>query len=349
MKHGVMGLVRALFAPAISARLSASQSSRKGRRMLRVVVGLATFAVLISLGIGVYGRFIYTQPPFADTPAVVDDTQPLPPADEFEELAKNDPVAMLKECVIRYQREVKNGLRATLVKAERIQGQPPSGKEPQEEVIRLCIRGDVRDSVTHKSTVEVLMKWESGAKSILEAKITGALYSEKPGPDFTDGKVITWRPEALAFKTYAVMVNGTLAEGQARYCLRDGGLYGGMLRTFDAWKHRKEAGTLQIEYLEKRVVPQVGNRLCYIVKRICPTPEVDAFELGGTAKTDPDSIAKEGFATVTVMIDAERWLQVGTELRRANGELLASYYFRDVELNPTFPPDTFTQTGLKKK
>ena len=28
--------------------------------------------------------------------------------------------------------------------------------------------------------------------------------------------------------------------------------------------------------------------------------------------------------------------------------LIGAYYFRDVQLNPTIPPDTFTAAGLKK-
>jgi hypothetical protein len=27
---------------------------------------------------------------------------------------------------------------------------------------------------------------------------------------------------------------------------------------------------------------------------------------------------------------------------------IATYYFRDLRLNPDFPPDTFTREGLKK-
>ena len=46
------------------------------------------------------------------------------------------------------------------------------------------------------------------------------------------------------------------------------------------------------------------------------------------------------------MIDTERWLQVGTELRRGD-VLIGSYYYRDLELNPAFPPGTFTMPGLK--
>jgi hypothetical protein len=36
-------------------------------------------------------------------------------------------------------------------------------------------------------------------------------------------------------------------------------------------------------------------------------------------------------------------------LYRADGHLLASYYFRNVNLEPTFAPDEFTPEGLKRR
>jgi len=52
---------------------------------------------------------------------------------------------------------------------------------------------------------------------------------------------------------------------------------------------------------------------------------------------------------VRIYLDAERWLQLGSELYRADGHLLASYYFRDVNLQPAFAPDEFTAEGLKRR
>ena len=56
---------------------------------------------------------------------------------------------------------------------------------------------------------------------------------------------------------------------------------------------------------------------------------------------NPSEKPQDAFSSVKVMIDAETWLQLGSELRRADGELVGMYYFRDVELNPTFGPDQF--------
>ena len=74
-----------------------------------------------------------------------------------------------------------------------------------------------------------------------------------------------------------------------------------------------------------------------------------------TKPTERASAARksaEGFTEVTIFIDIERWLQVGTELYRTEPDgtrvLVGAYYVRDVQLNPNFPPDAFTAETLKK-
>jgi hypothetical protein len=351
MVRGIVGAVRALFAPRGGVKLSELPPTG-GSRMARGIVRLAAVLALIGLGLSVYARFFY-EPPLVEPPRRDDDGKPLPKTDEFEELAKTDPVAMYDACLKRFEREVRGGFRATLVKRERVNGEPKPPAEPQEEVIRQAVRGDVPDAETGQACIEVVMKWQSGEREALGSKIQGTLYSEKPGEAGTGGKVIVWRPSAPFASTMPSPIKGPLAESQSRYCIRDAGLYGGMHRTYEAWKQRKEAGTLTTKYLGKEVVEKAGGRLCYVIERTCKSPEVDAFERGGVADTSPSNVAKVGFTSVRVMIDAERWLQVGTELHRAGPDgksiLIASYYFRDVELNPTFGPDTFSEAGLKKK
>jgi hypothetical protein len=194
------------------------------------------------------------------------------------------------------------------------------------------------------------MKWRSGAKSVLGAEIRATLYSEKPESEKGLGnKVVTWRPDARLLKqSVPIAANSDPAKDQSRYCMRDAGLYRTMLRTREAWKSRQAAGQLKIEYLGKQKVEQLSGRECHVIRRICPHLEIDAFEIGGTPSTNP----KEGFTEVTIYIDAERWLQIGTELYRTESDdtrvLIGAYYFRDVTLNATFAPDTFTVDGLKK-
>jgi hypothetical protein len=177
-------------------------------------------------------------------------------------------------------------------------------------------------------------------------EIRGTLYSEKPAPEGTAKRVVSYRPDALVTTT-SLNPADPMAQAQSRYSIRDAGIYRGMLRTYDAWKQRQAAGTLKTEYVEKRAVPEVGGRVCHVIDRTAAAPEADPFELGGAPVTDPALIARDGFTRVRVMIDAETWMQIGSELYRPDGTLLASYYFRNVDTNPTFAPDTFTVAGLK--
>jgi hypothetical protein len=316
--------------------------------MRRRIVGLLSLVALAGLGVGVYARFFYAPPMAERQQHHQDDNKPLPKMDEFEELVKTDPLAMYDKCLTRYKREVKGGMRATLVKRERVKGEPKPPQDPQEEVISIAVRGDVPDE-SGAVCPEVVMKWRSGARSApLLGEIRGTFYSEKPPPEGTGKKVLV----NLPVSTFKTAPNTQLAQAQSRYCICDAGLYGAMLRTYSAWKQRKEAGTLRVEYQGKRVVEQTGGRLCHVVLRTCAGLEVDPFELNGKPDLSPGNVEKSGFTSVKVMIDAERWIQVGSELERTGPDgksvLIASYYFRDVELNPTFEPDTFSEAGLKK-
>jgi hypothetical protein len=310
--------------------------------MRRIVVGSLAALVLAGLVVGVYGRFFREPPPLAAAPEFKDTGDRLPTRQEFEELVRTDPVKMLDACLTRYHREVKNGITATLVKRERVYGDPRPPKDPPEEVIRLAVRGDVPDA-DGKGRVRVRMVWESGARKSLLGTVSGTLFLEEEG----EGK------DKINVSTGIAMiptpVNGPMARGASRYCMRDAGLRGAMLRSHTVWKKRQDDGALHWRFVEKRAVPEVGGQVCYVVERTCPSPEVDPFEIGGEPNIrDRDNPADVGSVRVTLFIDAEKWLQVGSELHRQDGHLLASYYFRDINLNPTFADDTFTTEGLKK-
>ena len=297
-----------------------------------------------------YDTFVRTAPPpqkveHPDTGATLSTQQ------QFDKLAETDPVKMLDQCLTRYQREAKGGLRCTLQMQERVKGEPKPPAQPTVEVIDLYVHGDVPGPESKQTAIEVLMKWKSGAKKVLGAEIRATLFSEKSDAEH-QGKILPWRPDASFVKLGPVMpYNGKEAQGQSRYCIRDAGLYRTMLRTHEAWKARQAAGELKFEYLGKQTPEHIG-RECHVVKRVCTRVELDAFEIGGTASTDPKVVAAEGHTEVTVFIDVERWLQVGTELYRTEPDgtrvLVGAYYFRDVQLNADLPPDTFTVAGLKK-
>lgn len=321
-------------------------------RRLLIASGVAALAVGAGgLGYVGYERVMRGTPP-PPPPPFVDKGETLSSQQQFDKLAASDPVKMLSECLTRYQREVK-GVRCVIRKQERVSGSPKPPALPPVEEIAAAVRGDVPDA-DGKTAIEVVLKWTSGAKSPLGigAKIEGTLFSERPAPEGLGGKVKTYRPGAWGGDISGAMdPNTDLAKSQSRYCVRDAGLYRSMLRTHAAWKARQEAGELKFEYLGKRT-PEFIGRECHVIKRICPRVEIDAFEIGGTASTDPKVVANEGFTEVTIFVDVERWLQVGTELYRTEPDgtrvLLGAYAFRDVQLNPDFPPDTFTPAGMKK-
>jgi hypothetical protein len=341
-----------LFVLVNKARFWRPKGAGKGP-MLRRVILVGAVIVLIASGVIAYSIYGRSAPEIIDAPAISDNHAALPQADEFEQLAKNDPVAMLEKCLLRYQREVKDGFQSTLEKEERVMGE----LHPREEIL-LSVRGDVPDLQTNKTNIEVLMKWLKGAREAgklgIKSEVKGVLYAE----EMNKKSMMTWRPKAW-LSEYSVSIDGDDAKAASRYCIRDAGLYRVMLRTHQVWNRRKAEGSLDTEYIGMKPVEKAGGLQCYIVKRVCRTTEVDAFMVktdreseglnDDAANISLDKLGKEGFSEVTIMIDAKRWLQVGTELRRANGELIGAYYFRDVELNPKFSNDTFLKDGLLKK
>jgi hypothetical protein len=51
---------------------------------------------------------------------------------------------------------------------------------------------------------------------------------------------------------------------------------------------------------------------------------------------------------VTAFIDKETRFQVGTLLRGPGEVLLGQYAYRDIQLNPSFPPDQFEPAALTR-
>ena len=251
--------------------------------------------------------------------------------DEFARLAETDPVGMLAAAIRRYRADVR-GYTAELHKHERVGGQLHAP-----EVIRLAVR---------ESPYSVRMVWESGARTVrvfgIPSTVEGVLFvAGRNG-----GKIKVWRPDA--FIEYADSpADDRIARTTSRYSITEAGLGHAMERTYRAWADADRAGHLDWEYLGTRPVAEVGGRVCHLVRRTCPAPELDPFLMGGpseAAASRPD----EAFSTVTIMVDAGTWLQVGSELRRADGELVGSYFFRDVAINPAFAADTFTTAALRR-
>lgn len=321
-------------------------------RNAALVLGILT--CLAGIGYGAFVRLTRGTPP-PDAPVYTPEPK-LSSQDEFDKLAEKDPVAMLSMCLTKYHQNKVSCVHFTLEKQERVEGKPKHPAPPPIELIDVWVHGDVPDPETKKTAIEVVMKWKQGAKKPLGfgAEIKASLFSEKSKADGgLDGKVIAYRPGAFGGDIGAAMdPNVSLAKTMSRYCIRDAGAYRTLLRTHTAWKARHDAGEFKFEYLGKKPIEKLGGRECHVIKRICPRLEIDSFELGGTASNDPKVVAVEGFTEVTLYIDAERWLQLGSELYRTEPDgtrvLVGAYYFRDVDLKAAPAPDTFTAAGLKK-
>lgn len=248
-------------------------------------------------------------PPTARFHDVADAGNPLPSKSEMESLAKEDPIAFLKECIRRYDREVKV-FTATLRKQECIEG-----KLQNTERIDVAFRED---------PFSVLMKWKEGSR-----RAGAVLYVKGENRD-----QLLVRPAGLLSVAGIVSrsPNGEDARQGGRYPLTEFGIKIGMQRTLASWERADKANALHVEYLGVKQIKEVGDRPCWVLKR--------------TRYAAPEG--KEGIMGLTVYIDTDSWLQVGSLIEGEGGKLIGEYFFRDIKINPDLPSDTFTRGALKR-
>lgn len=262
-------------------------------------------------------------------------TGSLPTSEEFERLAREDPVGMLEAGLHRYEHDGIKGFTATLEKQERVKG-----TLNEREVISITVAGEVPERYGDLPKLRVRMIWESGHRKVLGVKNLASLYIA--GENANQMLTLT----SLGFAK-SLDPKDSMPRGASRYSITDGGIYRGMLRTYDAWKKRQETGTLNGSFLGIQNPSQLGGRSCYVVQRNCPVPEVDPFALDEPAdpKADPK---RDGAVEVTAYIDVETWLHIGTVLKRSDGSLLGEYWFRDVKLSKQpFEPNPFTMDAIR--
>ena len=244
----------------------------------------------------------------------------VPSATEFEALVKSDPIAALDASLARYKRDVR-GYRCILQKQECL-----GRKLGKVEVIRHAVR---------EEPFAVYMFWEEGAGS---AAATLYVRGENGG---------RMKVKTTYFLETNTDPNGLIARGSSRYSIEDAGIFHGTLRTLRAWKAARDRGEWQVEYLGRQKLPELG-RECYALKRTCNPPDVDNFRMADLERRDPAQHPLEAFTTITIYLDCETWLQTGSVLTKADGSLMAAYYFRDVKINPAFEADQFTPAVLRR-
>lgn len=228
---------------------------------------------------------------------------------EIDELVKKDPVKLLERGLERYKSEVQ-GYRCTFAKQERV------NKTLRDyEVLRVAFR---------EKPFSVLMEWKEGldmafATLYVEGENNGCLLALSRLPPFgIRGPVLT-RP-----------LNAADVTATSRFGIDKFGMYMGATDTLRAIHAAQKSGTLHLTYEGIEKVSKAGDRLCYKLVR---TPYVPPEE-------------KEGLNELTIFIDRATLLQVGSILRDSKGELIAEYFFRDIELNPVFDDAQFTRKKL---
>ncbi len=224
-----------------------------------------------------------------------------------EAMPVDDPVDFLKECLRRFDERNIAGYEMVMLKQERLGGQ----LQPSEEI-------EVRYRTKPHS---VVLKWIKG-----ERKATSAMFVEGE-----NNNMLLIHPAGIAGRLIKVVERdpeGEDAKQSGRYSMREFGLRATMQRTLGGFERAKALGTSKMSYLGVLKVKELNDRLCYAFKRIDAQPQED------------------GFSDVTIYIDKETWIQVGTLLKADDGKVIAEYLFRDIKFNPTFKPEQFTRAIL---
>lgn len=224
-------------------------------------------------------------------------------------LPNPDPIAFLRMCIERYDREVQ-GYRCVLEKRERI-----GGRLYRKEVIEVALR---------EHPFSVYLHWVEGAR-----KADRALYLAGE-----NGGQMLIRPHGplariIAGDVVKRDVNGPDAREAGRYTMAEFGMKKATERVLEAWEKARAAGTLHVDYRGIEKLVEAGGVASYTLHRT-GAPESD------------------GVTDSTFYFDVDHWLQVGSVLKGEGDTLIGDYFFRDIQLNPVFPADQFTVAALKR-
>jgi Protein of unknown function (DUF1571) len=246
-------------------------------------------------------------------PSAAPPTAPSSPASRsFAELCRDDPVEAVARSMRKYKAEVE-GYSCTLLKRERING---TLHDPE------TIACDFQEA-----PFAVLMRWVGG-KDRAEAMLYAADQNDNqlliiPASEFGKSALkLLGRPYAKRALT------SPDAKGAARLPANEFGIYCGTARVYTAWKAAQDRGALRTKYDGVRPIPELNGRPCHVLRRTCLVPEED------------------GMTELTIFFDAETLFQAGAVLM-AGDELIATYYFRDVRLNPKFDATHFSAERFK--
>jgi hypothetical protein len=222
------------------------------------------------------------------------------------DLARKDPVRFLEKSLERYVQDVR-GYRLMFNKQERVQGKL---RDPERILCHF-----------KEKPFSVHMDWKEGAglasKSLYvdgerKGKLAARLqFAGIPGPKVERA------------------VDDPSAKATSRFPITEFGMYHGAKRTLDSIHEARSRGRLHLRFDGVESVEKVGGRPCYKFTRDPYDPPED-----------------DGLVMMYFYIDQETLFQVGSVLYDGKNQLIAEYYFRDIELNPTFDANQFTEKAL---
>lgn len=231
------------------------------------------------------------------------------PLGEQDSAPAQDPLRFLEKCLERYGQTGIKGYTATFHKQERISGE----LKPSEEI----------EIFYREKPHSVLMRWLKG-----ERKASSALFVEGEN----EGMMLA-RPAGIAGKLISYVrrdPEGEEAKQSSRYSIKELGLREALERTIRSWKEAKAEGTLRVQYLGIRKVPEAGNKECHVFKRTNAKPE------------------EEGVLESTFYLEKDTGFQLGSVLKGQGGKLMGEYFFRNVRVNPEFKPEQFQSSALSQ-
>jgi Protein of unknown function (DUF1571) len=231
----------------------------------------------------------------------------------FADLCRDDPLEAVATSMRRYKATVE-GYTCTFVKRERMHG-----KMRDREVIACEFQ---------EAPFAVLMRWSEGAGRA-EAMLFSAAESDDHLFVVPAGEFAKQALRVLGRTSAKRPLTSAEVRDASRYPPNQFGIYYGTARVYTDWKAYQGRGALRTVYEGIRPVPEVGGRPCHILTRTSAAPE-----------------PPEGQTGVTLQFDTETLLQLGAVLH-AGDELLATYHFRDLKLNPKFDAKHFSSERLK--
>jgi hypothetical protein len=172
---------------------------------------------------------------------------------------------------------------------------------------------------SEKPTFRVLMQWERGQRlayrTLYVAGENDGMLLVKPTGLLALGGTARRAPDSAD------------AKSSARYPANEFGIQVGTRRTLVGWRAAQKRGELKVVFNGLKTAPELGYP-CWQLDR-------------------PDHSPDDGSIThSTYYFDPETWLQVGSVLKDAKGEIVGRYFFTELKLNAEIPAETFTEKGL---